>query len=161
MAPTTLTRDVQPATADATDVFCIDLALGTSVMTLQGEMPVEHVLPDDRLVTRSGAMPVLAVSSRSSDTNLLRISARALGHDRPAEDVFVDEDQQILIRDWRARALFGQPEASVPAARLIDGTHIRREPGASIRMIRITLPRAAVLYAGGLELVAARVRVTA
>lgn len=161
MAPTTLTRDDRPATQQTSDLFCIDLALGTPVMTLQGEMPVEHVLPGDRLVTRSGAMPVLAVSSRPSATELLRISARALGHDRPAEDVLVDEAQLVLIRDWRAKALFGQPEATVPAARLIDGVHIRREPGAHTRMVRLSLPRAAAIYAGGLELVAAQASVFA
>lgn len=164
MASTTITRPDQTPTAAAEVLadFCIELAVGTPVLTLQGELPVEHLLPGDRLITRAGAMPVTAVSSRlATDEALLRVSARALGHDRPAEDVLLAEGQPVLIRDWRSKALFGASEAVVPLSRLIDGSHIRREAQSPVRMIRLDLPRAAVIYAGGLELAATPATVVA
>ncbi len=48
-----------------------------------------------------------------TQAEMVRISASALGHDRPEADLFVAPDQQILIRDWRAKALYGRDVAMV------------------------------------------------
>lgn len=133
-------------------LFVIDLPLGTPVLTLEGEMPVEHLLPEDRIITRAGSVLLSEITSDDvAAPDILRVSARALGHDRPDEDMLLPADQPILIRDWRARALFGSMQATVPLKRLVDGQYIRREPVERIRMIRLTLPRASVIYAGTLE----------
>lgn len=133
-------------------LFVIDLPLGTPVLTLEGEMPVEHLLPEDRIITRAGSVLLSEITSEEvAAPEILRVSARALGHDRPDEDMLLPADQPILIRDWRARALFGSMQATVPLKRLVDGQYIRREPVERIRMIRLTLPRASVIYAGTLE----------
>ena len=133
-------------------LFVIDLPLGTPVLTLEGEMPVEHLLPDDRIITRAGSVLLSEITSDDvAAPEILRVSARALGHDRPDEDMLLPAGQPILIRDWRARALFGSMQATVPLKRLVDGQYIRREPVERIRMIRLTLPRASVIYAGALE----------
>ena len=148
--------------ADTATGFMVDLVAGTPVMTLQGVLPVEHILPEDRIITRSGAMRVQSVEARViRKPDLLRISARALGHDRPEADVLLPPDQPLHLRDWRAKAMFGTAEATVAANRLIDGTHIRAEAPAPVRMIRLVLPRAAVIYAGGLELAAVPAQVSA
>ncbi len=133
-------------------LFVIDLPLGTPVLTLEGEMPVEHLLPDDRIITRAGSVLLSEITSDDvAAPDILRVSARALGHDRPDEDMLLPAGQPILIRDWRARALFGSMQATVPLKRLVDGQYIRPEPVERIRMIRLTLPRASVIYAGTLE----------
>ncbi len=133
-------------------LFVIDLPLGTPVLTLEGEMPVEHLLPEDRIITRAGSVLLSEITSDDvAAPEILRVSARALGHDRPDEDMLLPAGQPILIRDWRARALFGSMQATVPLKRLVDGQYIRREPVERIRMIRLTLPRASVIYAGALE----------
>ncbi len=133
-------------------LFVIDLPLGTPVLTLEGEMPVEHLLPEDRIITRAGSVLLSEITSEEvASPALLRVSARALGHDRPDEDMLLPADQPILIRDWRARALFGSMQATVPLKRLVDGQYVRPEPVERIRMIRLTLPRASVIYAGSLE----------
>lgn len=140
--------------AAAQSLFVVDLPMGTPVLTLEGVMPVEHLLPDDRIITRAGSVALMSITSEEvSAPDLLRVSARALGHDRPEEDMLLSADQPILIRDWRARALFGAAQATVPVRRLIDGQYIRPEKVAAIRMIRLTVPRASVLYAGSLEIV--------
>lgn len=133
-------------------LFVIDLPLGTPVLTLEGEMPVEHLLPEDRIITRAGSVLLSEITSDDvAAPDILRVSARALGHDRPDEDMLLPAGQPILIRDWRARALFGSMQATVPLKRLVDGQYIRPEPVERIRMIRLTLPRASVIYAGTLE----------
>jgi hypothetical protein len=159
MAQATIDRSIASHAAAGHEIA---LPAGTPVLTLQGILPVEHVLPQDRVVTRSGALPVTAVATAMDrDTPLVRVSARALGHDRPEADVLLPAAQTILLRDWRAKAMFGADQATVALARLIDGTHIRREPAAEVRMIRLTLPRPAVLYAGGVEIVTEPARITA
>ncbi|MCF1709669.1 Hint domain-containing protein [Tabrizicola sp. J26] len=133
-------------------MFVVDLPVGTPVLTLEGEMPVEHLLPEDRIITRAGSVLLTDIASDEVVApDLLRVSARALGHDRPDEDMLLPAGQPILIRDWRARALFGAMQATVPLKRLVDGQYIRPEPVERIRMIRLTLPRASVIYAGTLE----------
>ena len=146
-------QQASPETRTATaTVFVIDLPMGTPVLTLEGEMPVEHLLPEDRIITRAGSVLLSDISSEDiAAPEMLRVSARALGHDRPDEDMLLPAGQPVLIRDWRARALFGAMQATVPLRRLIDGQYIRPEPVERIRMIRLTLPRASVIYAGTLE----------
>jgi hypothetical protein len=57
-----------------------------------------------------------------------------------------------LIRDWRAKALFGVRMAMVPASRLADGSFIRLEHLAQQRMYHLHFANPVVIYAGGLEL---------
>jgi hypothetical protein len=42
--------------------------------------------------------------------------ARQHGRWTPGHDILVAPSQQILIRDWQAKALYGQAEALIPAA---------------------------------------------
>lgn len=143
-------RDIEAQTVAP---YALDLPRGTPVMTMQGVMPIEHLLPGDRVITRAGAVPLVAVAALPpAPVAIVRVSARALGHDRPAEDICLPADQPILIRDWRAKALFGQLEAVVPLSRLIDGAYVQAAPVATLPLIRLGLPRATVVQAAGLEL---------
>jgi hypothetical protein len=138
------------------------ITAGTMVLTLDGELPVQFLAPGDRIVTRSGARTLRDIEvSVISNAKMVRISASALGHDRPAEDLFVAPDQAILIRDWRAKALYGVAQAMVPAARLIDGDYIREEVVAEARVFTLRFDNDAVIYAGGLELSCAAATVAA
>ena len=127
--------------------------VGTPVLTLDGELPVEFVQPGDRILTRSGSRRVKQVEvSVVQNARVVKISHDTLGVDRPSEDVTVSAGQQILIRDWRARAMFGATEAMIPAARLVDGEYIRAEVAAEARFFTLSFDEDAVIYAGGLEL---------
>lgn len=128
-------------------------AIGTAILTLQGALPAEYIGVGDRLITRNGARTVRQVlASTLLNADVVRISSDALGIGRPEADVLLAPDQPILIRDWRAKALFGTAQAMIPAARLIDGSYIRREVVASLRLYTFVFDEAAVIYAGGLEL---------
>ena len=129
------------------------LAIGTPVLTLDGTLPVEYLAPGDRIVTRAGARKLNAVEvTLVQNARVIRISAGVLAVDSPEADIIVTPDQQIFIRDWRAKALTGQNAAMIAAARLVDGAYVRAEVAAELRLYTLRFDEDAVIYAGGLEL---------
>jgi Hint domain len=134
-----------------------DLALGmlagTMVRTLDGVLPVDYLTPGDRIVTRAGARRLTSMSVVSRKViDLVRIRASTMGHDRPDADLLVSPGQPILIRDWRAQALFSVPVAAVPAARLADGEFVCLETHRNVRLFTLRFDEDEVIYAEGLEL---------
>ena len=126
---------------------------GTSIRTLDGVLPVDYLAPGDRIVTRSGARRLVSVSVQTRKMiDLVRIRASTLGHDRPEQDLFVAPGQPILIRDWRAKAIFGTPVAAIPAARLADGEFVCLETHHQVRLFTLRFDEDEVIYAEGLEL---------
>jgi Hint domain len=137
------------------------MARGTVVLTLDGAMPVEFLVPGDRIITRDGARLLRAVDVAEVTGSVVRIGARTLGHDRPEGDVVVGVDQGILLRDWRAKAMYGASQAVVAARRMADGEMIRVEDATDLRLFTLSFDTPAVIYAGGLELACAAVTVDA
>jgi Hint domain len=134
------------------------MAAGTGIRTLDGTIPVEYLEPGDRVVTRSGARRLMAVSVRKHQgEGLIRIRVSTLGHDRPEHDLLIAEGQHVFLRDWRARLLFGTDVVAVPAARLADGEFILRESGrpvaAPVYLYTLRFDQDEVIWASGLELV--------
>lgn len=126
---------------------------GTMVRTLDGVLPVEYLTPGDRIVTRGGMRRVTSISVVTRKMiDLVRIRASTMGHDRPDQDLFVAPGQPILIRDWRAQAIFGVPVAAVPAARLADGEFVCLESHRNARLFTLRFDEDEVIYAEGLEL---------
>jgi hypothetical protein len=129
------------------------MVAGTAVVTLDGVLPVEYLSPGDRVVTRSGAARIQRVEvTVIRHARVVRIGPDALGVSRPDDCVTVTAAQGLLIRDWRAKALFGAAQAVVPAARLVDGQHIRAEIMAEARLYTLVFEAPTVIHAGGLEM---------
>jgi Hint domain len=137
------------------------IAQGTVVLTAQGAMPVEYLSPGDKIITRDGLRVLADIAVQVFSGDAVCVGASTLGHDRPQTDVIMGTDQAILIRDWRAKALYGTAQAMVPAARLADGELIRRTTVSGLRLYRLEFAQPAVIYAGGLELVCDAVSVAA
>ena len=128
------------------------LVAGSVIMTLEGEMPVQFLSPGDRVVTRdTGMATIKAVRPRKLVCDAVAIMAGSLGHTRPDRDVVVPAGQKILIRDWRAEALFGQKQAMIPASQLVDGEFLTLHEGVELTIYEIEFDRAHVIYADGLE----------
>jgi hypothetical protein len=126
---------------------------GTHVRTLDGVLPVDFLTPGDRIVTRAGMRrltSVLVLARKKVD--LVRIRASTMGHDRPDQDLLLSPDQPVIIRDWRAQALFGTSVAAVPAARLADGEFVCLESHLNVRLFTLRFDDDEVIYAEGLEL---------
>jgi len=129
------------------------LAASTVVLTADGALPVEHLGAGDRIITRSGLRLVRRVSVQAMRrAAMVRIGVDTLGVGRPDASVLVAPGQGILIRDWRAMALFGMALAMIPAMRLVDGELIRTEAASDVRLYGLHFDRDEVIYAGGLEI---------
>ncbi len=127
---------------------------GSQILTLAGQLPVEHLVPGDRIITRNGARSLanVAWSKRTSGTPIIHMSQDALGG-RPNRDTWLLPDQPILVRDWRAQALWGVAQARVPAARLVDGDYVRH--GAlteDTTVFHLIFDAVEIVYVDGLEL---------
>ena len=129
------------------------IAGGTKVMTLDGEMPVEFLTEGDRVITRDSGMAVLKeVRARRVACDVVHIAGGSLGHNRPDADITVPAGQEVLIRDWRAEALFGKKTALVAAERLIDGEYIRDMGKGVMTVYELIFDTDHIIYAGGLEI---------
>ena len=154
MTPKTAGRDHGQMTLEA-QVEPAGVLSGSIILTLDGEMPVEHLLPGDRIVTRDTGMAVLSsVHRHVLRVRAVRILAGSLGDTRPDRDVVLPEGQQVLVRDWRAKALFGLRQVAVSAQALIDGEFIISEGLMTMVLHELRFDTAHVIYADGLELVA-------
>lgn len=132
------------------------IAMGTRVLTLQGALAVEFLEPGDRVITRTGARVLRAIEvSVSRDAQVVTVAAGALGHDRPDAPLCLAAGQAVMLRDWRAQALYGMHEAAVPAARLVDGEFLCAARVAELRLFRLVFDAAEVVYADGVELACA------
>lgn len=138
----------------AQDIFAqAAILVGTPVLTMDGELPVEFIAPGDRIITRSGMRKVVAIEViRVENARVVRICSDSLGIGRPADDMVVSPNQPIAIRDWRAKALYGRAEAMIPAARLCDGEFIRGDIVPEARFVTLRFEGNEVIYAGGMEL---------
>lgn len=133
------------------------VAPGTTILTLDGALPVDHLYPGDKVITRHGARGLTGIVQYTlpKGSPIVRLTRNALGG-RPERDMWLPAGQRILIRDWRAKALYGQAQACVPAAQLVDGEYIRLdELEADTPLHGLQFGRPEVLYADGLEIASA------
>lgn len=146
------TEDFKTRIAVNTAKNVAGLATGTTVMTLDGELPVEHLNAGDRIITRDSGMAVLRdIKSHTVTVASIQIKAGSLGHTRPQDDMIVGPDTLVHIRDWRAKALFGADVATVKAKRLIDGEFVSEQAPATMTVYELIFDKQHILYADGLE----------
>jgi hypothetical protein len=143
-----------PQTGQYTSYASRDTGLlqGTTLLTLEGEMPVEFVSVGDKVITRdSGIARVEHIQRTTRMVHTIALAAGSLGHTRPAHDALLAGDQMCLIRDWRAQALFSADRALVAARTLVDGEFIRDLGMQDQTLFQIFCDGPHILYADGLE----------
>ncbi|MEM8824731.1 MAG: Hint domain-containing protein [Pseudomonadota bacterium] len=124
------------------------IAPGTMIRTARGEVCAEDLKVGDRLVTREHGF----ATSKTIETiehPACTIRTDSLGIARPERDTTVAADQHILLRDWRAEALFDAPAVYVPVKNMCDGKQITALGKA--RFLRLDLGEPLTIYANGLE----------
>jgi len=139
------------------DSISAAVPMGTEILTMDGVLPVEFLEVGDRIITRSsGALRLRGIVRQKTpaDLRLVHITPDALGG-KPDCETLLPPQQRILIRDWRAKALWGAEQARVAAARLIDGEFIKWSDKRPAALFSLHFARAEVIYANGLELVTA------
>ena len=146
------------ATAVAAQTIESGICAGTTILTLDGEIPVEHLSVGDRIITRDAGMSIIkAIKSRDVKMRPIRIKAGSLGHTRPDRVMMVSPGTRVHIRDWRAEALFGAAAATFEASRLVDGEFLTQLSSRDLKVFDIIFDREHILYADGVELVSAAV----
>ena len=128
------------------------IASGTVLASLDGYLPVDFLEPGDRVVTREGMRIVRAIRVHRFSGRAVTITASALGHDRPEHDLTLPAETRVLLRDWRAGALYGSDQAIVPVSRLVDGEYIAEATVRSMRLYELLFDTPQVVYAEGVEL---------
>lgn len=151
-----LERDILRPDSVRADIDHAGLAAGTIVLTLDGELPVEHLAPGDRVITRDCGMAILQ-DIRVTDALVapIRVKAGSLGHTRPDRDMLIGPDTKVHIRDWRAEAIFGSKTADVAARKLIDREFVTEAEPRRMRLYTLVFDRAHIVYADGLEVATA------
>ena len=148
-----MSTKIRAATEVVVEQSLIGLCAGTIVLTLDGEIPVEHLSIGDQVISRSSGTAILRdIVITQAMMTPIRIKAGSLGHTRPDRDMLVSPDAQLHIRDWRAEALFGTPSAMIPARRLIDGEFVAEETTRVVTLFNLVFDRAQVIYADGMEI---------
>ena len=135
------------------------LPQGMQVLTLDGALPVEHLVSGDRIVTRrDGSARLTGHVMERVRTHAVEVRGGALGNMDPDDVLVLPAGQMILLRDWRARIMFGQPQATIAVGALVDHGFIRDLGEVELTLHRLIFERAEVIYAQGLELLSAAPR---
>lgn len=156
------TADNKTVTTAENTALCTGIAAGARILTLDGALPVEYLEPGDRIITRSGMRVLRAITTRVCDADtVMQVAAGALGFDRPEGTIRVGADQHVVLRDWRAKAMFGRAEASVPVVALNDGHYVTPQKAPGLRLYALSFDAPEVIYAEGMELATTPETVTA
>lgn len=144
---------VTPLRVHATDT---GLAADTRVMTADGALPAAYLEVGDRIVTRRGMRKLRAIVRRRVPAGATRILLKrdALGG-KPERDTLLMPSQRLLIRDWRAQALWGREIAAPPVARLVDNRLVKAVESDAAIIVSLYFGAPEVIYADGLELASA------
>jgi hypothetical protein len=134
---------------------------GTPVMTPDGLIPAGRLAPGDRIVTydrgvvRLDHVGICHVPARAA----LLVRPRVLDPADETPDMVIAAAQRLLLRDWRARAMFGTGRALVRASRLVDGSYIARLTGAApmpLVVLGFAGAEHVIQLGGRLEMISAR-----
>ncbi|WP_238364659.1 Hint domain-containing protein [Mesobacterium pallidum] len=132
---------------------CINALLsGSCVYAQDGELPVDYLVPGDRLITRDAGMVTLRdIRMHLLQTECIRMRAGALGQRKSGQILRLLASQQVLVRDRRARLGFGRATAMVAARDLVDNQTILPEGRRLVRVYELDFGEPHVIYADGLE----------
>ena len=139
-----LADDGAHGTAITANIPCF--LAGTRILTLHGEVSVEHLQEGDRVLTRSGrARPIvwigrqrIACARHPAPDKVLpvRISAGAFAADMPRRDLLLSPDHAVFADG-----------VLIPVKHLINGITIRQDFAASADYFHVELPTHDILLA--------------
>ena len=107
---------------------------GTMIETPAGEVAIQDLREGDLVLTRDhGPQPVRWIGSRvtpaAGKLAPVVIAEGALGNDR---ELRVSQLHRMLITDWRAELMFGEPEVLAAAKHLVNGDTIYVAEGGEV-----------------------------
>ncbi|PYF09213.1 Hint domain-containing protein [Rhodobacter viridis] len=153
-----------PATPLFEEAFSA-LARGSVILTEDGPVAVEDLLPGQRVLTAEGrservtwigSMVIYPGAENGRDleeqVSLTRITAEAFGAGRPLLDVVLGPRARLCLRDPRLRRVSGLEAAYVPARAFIDGISvIEVTPSTPVTVYHAVLEHHGSIRVAGLE----------
>jgi len=146
------TTSARPVTLARPAVAVTGFAPGTLIETEDGPLPVEHLFAGDRVAIMGGGHATLRSVTRvravaaevvvlapGAAQGLTRALTLAAGH-------------PVLLDDWRARVVFGQPAILSRAAALADHPGARIERRTVQTLVRLDFDAPQAIRANGLWL---------
>lgn len=130
------TYDDDPATGDTRLLYSQLESVpcfyqGTTLMTAEGDQPVDWIRPGDRVMTKDhGFQPVLWVgrttfSARKLETTPelrpIRIAAQSIDAETPAQDLLLPPEHRVLLKSYQVELLFGTDEVFAPIKAIANG----------------------------------------
>lgn len=124
---------------------------GTMIETSKGEIAIEDLSEGDLVLTHdSGLQPVRWIGRRSfpafGKMAPVMIKAGALGNHR---DLMVSQLHRMLITDWRAELMFGEPEVLVTAKHLVNSDTIYVIEGGEVEYVHMLFDTHQIVMANG------------
>ncbi len=141
---------IAPDVPFSTTAFTVCFVSGTRILTPDGEIAVECLVPGDRVITLGGVeRPVAWIGQRRIDLTThgradmvapIRIHRNAIAPNQPHRDLLVSPDHALFIDG-----------VLVPARRLVNHATITREPAnRSVTYFHVELDQHAILFSEGL-----------
>lgn len=137
-------------------------AEGTRIATPKGDELVENLVAGDQVVAKDGGRrEVLWVGMRhisrarlmtTPDLRPVRISASAIGLERPSEDLLLSPDHRVVVGNAVTRDIWNEAEVLVAARDLVGRPGIARLPAIqSVTYYHLLLAEHDLLIANGME----------
>ena len=152
-----------PALPSFEDAFGA-LGHGAILQTTAGPMAVEDVLPGDEIRLANGQHEKLLwrgsitlgpadPDDNGAHSSLTRLTADALGLNRPSPDLILGPTARLLHRSPGIRTLTGRGSAFLPVRDFVDGTNIiALRPATSVRVYQLGFARHQCLNVNGVEI---------
>ncbi len=134
------------------DATVVCFAAGTLIETQSGPKAIETLSVGDMVLTRdAGYQPLrwLGKTAAAAQGELapIVITKGSLG---TTDDLVVSPQHAILIEDWRAELLYGEPDVLIRARDLLSHDGVYRKPGGIITYCHMLFDAHQLVKAGGI-----------
>ncbi|MGV6847608.1 MAG: Hint domain-containing protein [Marinibacterium sp.] len=131
----------------------VGLVAGTLVWTSDGALPVEYLVPGDRIVTReSGLVRLDALDQHAALTQMVRLPAHAFRPGQPGQTLELPAAQPLLARRDAAIRNNGVEPCLIEAATCLDWQIAEDLGRQSVNLYVLDLGGAHLVYCSGLEI---------
>ena len=129
---------------------------GTRIRTEHGERAIETLQEGDRIITRNGklreisSIAINTCASANATKRPIIISKGALGNGIPRRDLFVAQDQRILVSDPLVHRLFDCTSVLIAAKDLLwlDGVEVVKT-NPVVTYVTVSFDEPGILYSSG------------